>query len=226
MTEREEKKKTGGFHPLKIVRSLSRAGKIMLSLALIAVLGFGGVFIYRNYFNTKPAVDTEYILSQLQKDSELTTARLTYQGFTHFEDGGGISIPLLNRKNFYMLYQATARAGIDIQDVQIDNVPEEQKIIIRIPKAKILDVNVDPATIEYIAEDFALFNTDDKQDANRAQVLACEKAREELSGMGILESADQQSEALMKGLVMGLLPEGYGIEVRFKEVPEKMKDQG
>ena len=38
------------------------------------------------------------------------------------------------------------------------------------------------------------------------------KAKEDLKSMGILEMADSQSEALIKGIIQDLIPEGYKLK--------------
>ena len=58
-----------------------------------------------------------------------------------------------------------------------------------------------------------LFNVNPKEDANMAQSKAEEEARKEASEMGILEMADKQSEALIKGLLENAVPDDYEFEV-------------
>jgi len=75
-------------------------------------------------------------------------------------------------------------------------------------------VKVDPASIEYFDENFSLLNLDEKEDGNMAQVLAEKDAFEEASNMGILGLADQQSEALIKGILEGAVPKDYELKVK------------
>ena len=55
-----------------------------------------------------------------------------------------------------------------------------------------------------------------KEDANKAQALAEENAKEELAKMGILKMADNQAESLIKGIIQDSIPNDYKIEVKIK----------
>lgn len=186
----------------------SKVGRIVC-VAFLGVIILSIVMVLN--YNDKHEVDTEYLMAKLQKSSELTTAKLEYTGFTKFKDEG---IIILNRSDFLMVYTATARAGIDIKNVKVDADKITKTIWITIPKAEILDVNVDPQKITYYDEKFALFNIDQKEDSDRAQALAEDEAKKELAKMGILKMADDQAETLIKGLLQGSIPEGYEIKVK------------
>ena len=89
-----------------------------------------------------------------------------------------------------------------------------KKINIQIPKAVIQDVKVDASSIKYYDEDFALFNLDEKEDANKAIALAEKKALEEAGNLGAMEMADNQAGTLIKGLIAHLIPDDYTVEVK------------
>lgn len=181
--------------------------KISIGLIITIIL----VIIILLTYNKEQEVDTTYLIAKLQESSELTTAKLEYTGFSKFKDDG---IPIINRSDFLMVYTATARAGIDIKTVKVNADKITKTIWITIPKAKILDVNVDPNEIKYYDEGFALFNVNEKEDSNKAQALAEKKAEKELSKMGILKMADDQAETLLKGLLQGSIPNGYKLKVK------------
>lgn len=193
----EVKRKIKKFFKNKIVR--------IVALALIVL-----VIIFLITYNPKEDLDTTYIIAKLEKASELTTAKLTYNGFSKYTDNG---ITIINKADFLMVYTATARAGIDIKEVKVTSNNITKTVLISIPKAKILEVKVDPKSIKYYDEKFALFNFDAKEDANKAQAMAEDKAKEDLKSMGILEMADSQSEALIKGIIQDLIPQGYKLKI-------------
>lgn len=186
----------------------NKIGRIV-SIVIFGVAVLSIILLIAN--NTTQEVDTTYIIAKLEEASELTTAKLTYTGFSEFKDNG---VAIINRSDFLMVYQATARAGIDIKDIVITSDKITKTIWITIPKAEILEVKVDPNGIKYYDEGFALFNVNSKEDANRAQAQAEAKAKEELATMGILKMADDQSEALIKGLLQDAIPEGYEMKIK------------
>lgn len=194
----------------KLIKKIfkSKRNIIVASCGLLVVII--GVIILVCY-NRESEIDTSYILAKLEKSSELTTSKLTYDGFNWYKDTG---ISLINRGDFMMVYTATARAGIDISKVKITTEYITKTIVISLPKAEILDIKVDPGSIKYYDEKFALFNFDKKEDANDAQKSAEEKARTDLENFGILKSADEQAEVLIKGLIQDMIPKGYSLKVK------------
>lgn len=179
---------------------------IVISVLAITAVGLAAFpFLY----NGKSEVDTVYLGSLLEKSSELTTAKLTYTGLSEFKDEGTVFI---NRQDFIMVYSATARIGIDVKNVKIDADNNRKKIYVTIPETEIQEVKVDNKSIKYFDTKFALFNTDEKEDSNRAIALAEKEAEKEVGKMGVLEMADKQAEELIKGILANAVPDGYMIE--------------
>lgn len=192
---------------LKKIKSIDFSRKIIVLVVLIAV-AVAAVGIFQTNQNQK--IDTTYLVSTLEKASELTTSKLTYTGMSKFEDSG---IPFITKSNFIMVYKATARAGIDMQEVNIavDNL--SHTVHITVPKAKVLDVKVDASSIQFFDTKFALFNVNEKEDGVKAISLAEEEAIKEVANMGILEMADEQSVMLIKGIIQDAVSEKYKIEI-------------
>ena len=178
-----------------------------IAVGIVAVIVLIGLF----FTNGKAKLDTKYIISKLEKESELTTAKLTYEGFSKYTDEG---IEILTKADFYMQYKAEVRAGIDVKDIKVDVNEISNKVTLTIPKARILDVKIIPDSITYYNESFALFNWDAKEDANKAQKMAEEDAAKKIEEMGLLDMADAQAEALIKGLVQDIVPRDTKIEVK------------
>lgn len=192
---------------LKKIKSIDFSRKIIVLVVLIAV-AVAAVGIFQT--NQQQKIDTTYLVSTLEKASELTTSKLTYTGMSKFEDSG---IPFITKSNFIMVYKATARAGIDMQEVNIavDNL--SHIVHITVPKAKVLDVKVDASSIQFFDTKFALFNVNEKEDGVKAISLAEEEAIKEVANMGILEMADEQSVMLIKGIIQDAVSEKYKIEI-------------
>lgn len=186
-----------------------------IKTVVVAVISVAVVCIIAVMFlsNDKGKISSEYIDAMLEKSSELTTAKFNYTGMSEYEDTG---IPIINKSDFTMVYKATARAGIDMSGVEtrVDNI---RKIIhLSIPKAKVLDVKVDASSIKYFDEKFALLNVNEKEDSNNAIALAEKAAAEEIKNIGVLEMADEQAEALIKGILEEIVPKEYKFEIERK----------
>lgn len=186
----------------------NKVGRIIcLALAVVIVLSI----VVISSYESEQTVDTTYIIAKLEKSSELTTAKLNFTGMSEFKDSG---IGFISKSDFIMVYEATARAGIDVKDIKVkaDNI--KHIVWLTLPQAKILDVKVDMNKIKYFDEKFSLFNVDAKEDANKANALAEKEAEKELAEMGILEMANDQAEALIKGLIQDVVPNNYEIKVK------------
>ena len=92
-------------------------------------------------------------------------------------------------------------------------VDNSRTVFLTIPKATVQDVNVDTSSISYFDEGFAIANLDQKQDSNKAIDMAKKDAMEEVSTSGVLEMADTQSEALIKGILQPAIPSDYTFEI-------------
>ena len=185
------------------------------AMILVAVVFIIGAFLTGKFTETihQQKVDTHYVKALITQSSELTSAKFNYTGMTEYTDSG---VAVLNKSNFIMVYEATARAGIDVEKVEVKVNDATKTVSLTIPKAEIQDVNVDTTTIKYFDEGFAIANFNQKQDNNKAIAMAKEDAKEEITTSGVLEMADQQSEALIKGILQPAIPDDYTFKVTKK----------
>lgn len=190
----------------KIFKTKKRIIAFSISLAVILLC----IFCLATY-NYTPEADTTALNKLLLEASDLTTAKLQITNMTEYKDEG---IKILNRSDFIMVYDATVWAGIDMEKVEI--IPDDltKVIYVNIPRATIQDAKVDSSTIKYFDEKFALFNVDEKEDANKAVVLAENSVKEEAIKTGILELADKQSATLIEGLLSKAIPKGYTLKAK------------
>ena len=190
----------------KIFKTKKRIIAFSISLAVILLC----IFCLATY-NYTPKADTTALNKLLLEASDLTTAKLQITSMTEYKDEG---IKILNRSDFTMVYDATVWAGIDMEKVEIIPNDSTKVIQVNIPKATIQDAKVDSSTIKYFDEKFALFNVDEKEDTNKAVVLAENSVKEEAIKTGILELADKQSATLIEGLLSKAIPEGYTLKAK------------
>lgn len=195
---------------LKELLNLFKSKKSKIIIASVALLLIA-LCIFLLLHNNEPKVDTDYLIATLTKSSELTTAKLNYTGISEFKDTG---IAVINKADFIMVYHATVRAGINVEDVKITADDINKIIYVDVPKAEVQEVKVDTSSIKYFDQKFALFNTDEKEDSNKAISLAEEEAKKEAAKMGILKMADEQSATLIKGILANAIPDGYRIEIK------------
>ena len=201
MEEEIEEKKSKNFF-----KKLSKKAKIVCGIVIIVLIAIFVIF----GINRKSTVDTAYLTELLTRSSELTTAKLTIKGLSEYHDEG---VYLFNKSDFTLYYTTTIKAGINLENVKITTDSIKKKIYITIPKAEIFEAKVDTNDIKIFGSGFAIFNTNEKEDMAKAISLAEEDAKEYAKTTGILELANDQSEALIKGLLTNAIPSGYTSEV-------------
>ena len=191
----------------KLFKNMSKKAKIVCGIVIVVLIAIFVMF----GINRNSKVDTAYLSELLTKSSELTTAQLTIKGLSEYHDEG---VYIFNKSDFTLYYTTTIRAGINLENVKITSDAIKKKIYITIPEAEIFEAKVDTNDIKIYGSGFALFNTNEKEDMAKAISLAEEDAMEYAKTTGILELANEQSETLIKGLLVNAIPSGYTIEVR------------
>ena len=172
--------------------------KIMLIVMIVLVLlsGIAGYMLAVKVNKPKeaeePLVDVRYVTGKLDTISELTTAELTYTGLIRYEDG---DIPILTKKGFSMIYTATAKAGIDFSEIDVK--VSEKKVVITLPQADILSVQVDSDSIQFYDEQYALLNPNEKTDITDTISMAEADVYENMDVEGLREKANNQTKELV-----------------------------
>lgn len=185
-------------------RTIKRAIAIVAAAAIMLTC----IALYFKFF-TKKGPDTQLLAATLEKSDELTSAKLNYEGMYHYDDSG---VPIWNKSSFYMVYKATARAGVNLKEVKIISDDAKKVITITMPKATIQEVKINADDIQFYDVGFSLFNWDARDDENRAIAKAEADAESKLTDLGILEFADNTAKEVVTGLLNDAIPKGYTLE--------------
>ncbi len=176
--------------------------KAALHLATVAVIAVVIIFIFVSVRGDRePEITSTFITNKLEEASELTSAKMIYNGLVRYSDG---EIPFLTQKAFTMIYRAEVRAGIDLKKVEPSVT--KKKVTIKVPKAEILDIHVDEDSIQYYDEKFALFNGEKKEDA----IEAIKSAQEDVRENGDVEELKNKAQEQVKILLEGLFQDSIG----------------
>ncbi len=110
-------------------------------------------------------------------------------------------------------YDGTVSAGIDCNDIEIDKDDENKTITISIPKASILDVNIDHDSFKKLEESNGLWNKIDMDDYNDAIIDFKNAARKKATEKGVVEKADEGARRMIESFVNSLVKtDEYTIE--------------
>lgn len=147
-------------------------------------------------------LDVNYITTKLEAVSELATAKLTMKNIIHVTEG---KIPLINKKEFYMIYSASVKAGFDLSEAEIQVTEEEVQVTL--PGVRILDVVVDEGSLEFFDKTDSIFNREDMEDTAEAIAAAKEDLLAQPEIESLKKSAEDQARVLLTGLLEGQIGE-------------------
>ena len=177
--------------------SLNQATRTIILIGVVVLLVMAGFWLKTQFFGpTDPTITTDYITGKLDVASELTTAELTYTGVLKYEDG---SIPFLTKKGYSMVYTATVKAGIDFSQIQVD--VKKDSVVVTLPEAEIQSVYVNPNTIDFYDESFALFNWGDKTDITKSIAAAENDIKTNADTGALIDKSNMQTERLVRALL-------------------------
>ena len=175
---------------------MKRVLGLIIALLLGAVLAAGGIFYM--HMKAQPHVDAKGLMERLEESSELTVEKSYYTGIVRFSEG---TVPLINKNGFSMKYEAELDAGFDLEDVSIEVT--DNAVVVTVPKAEILSIDIDPDSLEFYDNKTSLFKTDRKEATKKALQEAEKDAEENASRKGVLEAADKRAEVIFKGILEG-----------------------
>jgi len=177
--------------------------KRMVTVILVLIVLCAAAFVAYKVMDSKtPRVTNELVVAKLEAASELTTAKLTYNGLLRYEEEG---IPFLTEKAFFMVYTAQVTAGIDISKVEVSVTKEEVKITV--PEPEVLTVYVDPDSIEFYDQMVALFNWESKEDGIDAIAAAEQDIMEKADIEELIVRAREQTKFLLRNLFQDTIGE-------------------
>lgn len=184
---------------------------IALCVAVVVVVGImsiamGAVIKKNRELNDKleeaVKIDITYVGNKLESISELATAKMTYNGIVHFEEG---KIPFITKKEFYMAYRVSMKAGFNLEQAKIEVT--EHRVTINLPEAEVYEPIVHEESFQYFDQSFGLFNPEKMTDLAQAitEAKADAMAQPETQEMKI--RAEEQAIVLITALLEGQIGE-------------------
>ena len=172
--------------------------KILIGIGAVAlvVLGFVGAQVWNTAMEPSTTLSATSIQEQLTESSDLATAKLEYRGLVRYENG---DIDFLTKKSFTMVYDAELRAGVDLSQAIVE--VNGRSITVQLPMAEIQTIAIDPDSIEFYDESFALFNWENRQDTAEALVLAKQDAEGKVDQVNMIEQANAQAKTVVESLL-------------------------
>lgn len=196
---------------------MARKSKITLPSQVFVAIGLVVVgFLAASWFyNSTPSVKltSTAISEQLTECSELATMRMSYRGMVTYEEG---EISLINKKGFTMVYNAEARAGVDLSQAEVTLNGTE--IDVKLPHSTVQSLSIDSDSLEFYDVERALFNWQNREDTATALQMAEKDAQSKVDESSMLSDADDQAVKTVQGLMAPFTAnDTYTLSVTFKD---------
>ena len=208
LIEELEKKFKRNDNSEKLKNTVTKAWMLLILVIAVIITYFISAKLHTK---KKPDIDTAFVSAKLENISELATAELEYTGLIVYSEG---KIPFITQTGFNMIYSASVKAGVDLSEMEIEVTKD--KVIVSIPHAKILSIQVYNDSIEFYDEMHSLFNWSDKYDVKEAISAAEEDVAGKVQVYELMDKADEQT----KEVIEGILSESIGdreLEINFIE---------
>ena len=110
---------------------------LVVALVLIVALNFGK--------EKEKEIISSATLKEIIEISELSTFEAVYNGVAKV-----MNEKKVDEIDYYVSYEATVKAGIDFEQIEIDVDNEKKEIVVKMPEIQLNDVDVDIASLDYI----------------------------------------------------------------------------
>ena len=187
-------------------RTKKRKWLIFLIVWLILIVTIKIFFVPQITQRQSNAEDVEIvsILEKIINVSELSTFSAVYNGVAQ----------VMNEKNpdqvdYYVSYEATVKAGIEFDQIDINPDTENMIIYINMPDVKITDVNVDITSLDFIFLNEKANNETVSQEAYKACEMDAQQEAQQQEAIFELatENAQNMLMALTSPIIERLYPE-------------------
>ena len=192
-----KKRRLSGFWPYVIVAVLAVA------------LGVVSSQLFNRMTTPTVHVDTTTVAEQLERSQELATAKLSYRGLVRYEEG---EIDLINKKAFTMVYDATVTAGVDLSKAKVS--VSGRDVSVELPSAEVQGIEIDPDSLQFYDEKFALFNWQNRTDTAKALQVAQDDAEAKVDESKLVKTAADQAKETVETMLAPFTGEGgYTVHV-------------
>lgn len=192
--------------------SSRRTGFLQKLAALLITVVFlaGGIMIGQHLpKKSREQVTVATVSAKLKAIGELATEQYTYTGIYKLSNG---QIPFITKKGFTMVYTANFKAGVKDIKVQVN----QDQVTVTLPQSQLLDKKIDPSSIKFYDQSYALFNWNQKEDITKAEQGALKKATGVAKKSGLLARSQKNAKKLIRQLLQGTL-DGRKLVIKTEE---------
>lgn len=171
--------------------------KVILILALLCVLFFGGKFSWQKLGQIKTEKSSAVVFRELEKCAELVTAKNTYSDIISIKKTRIAGFA----KSFSIIkYTGVIRGGIkDISQAQVKIYDRGRKVKVLLPKMEILSNDI--SSIEVFDEGKSIFVSISVKEIMEEIRFNQESASAEILGTGFLSEAESHAAKIFESIL-------------------------
>lgn len=188
------------------VKTIVKCGTVVLFMLVIGLICFSIYSGVQKKVHAKTVISSSSVIERILDNEELRMAKVPFNGIAEKKelDNKGREKVL-----YSMRYCGNVNLGTD-EKIQIEKNDEEKKIKVVIPEPKVLDIEVDFDSIDYIFSKKKYETETISQDSYR---LCLEDMMEEVKyNEGIYQKAKKNTENIIRALLKPSFEE-YEIEI-------------
>lgn len=175
---------------------------IVLGVALLIL----AIFAYRKIsVERQTNLLSNTIEEQVTNLVELATVKYNYTNIVEYDDVlkfKGLNLPFTN-KRFIVKYSGYIKAGIDLENVEID-MKNKDTVALRMNKPEIVENVISEEDVYFYDEKDSMFNKISFADLYTVLIEEKEKMKQEVIEKGILNDAEKNGEEILKSFLKGM----------------------
>lgn len=113
-----------------------------------------------------------------------------------------------------MVYTANFKAGVKVKDIKVQ--VNQDQVTVTLPQSQLLDKKIDPSSIKFYDQSYALFNWNQKEDITKAEQAALKKATGVAKKSDLLARSQKNAKKLIRQLLQGTL-DGRKLVIKTEE---------
>lgn len=150
-----------------------------------------------------PKINLDIIHSEIKSIAELATFEYLFTDAAEYSDSKQIknwNIPF-TEKSFILRWSGEIKAGVDLEQVNIEVDEEEKTILVTLPAAKILSYSIDSDSVEVFNEKDNIFNNISVSDKIEFDTKTEDAMKNRAIENGLLEKAQKNAEDILARLI-------------------------
>ena len=150
-----------------------------------------------------PKIILDTVNKEFKEIGELATVEYLFTNAATYTDHKQIkewNIPL-TEKSFTLKWDGIIKAGVNIDEIQVEYVETDQKLLVTLPQAIILSYDIDENSVEVLDESKNKFNPITVEDKVKFDAETESDMKERAIDNGILDKAQKNAETIICGLL-------------------------